>query len=30
MYNHISLGQKEPYKRKGIQNGPDINAEEKL
>ena len=29
-YNHISLSQKEPDKRKMIQNGSDINAQEKL
>jgi len=29
-YNHMSLSQKEPYKRKMIQNGSDINAQEKL
>ena len=29
-YNYISLSQKEPYKRKMIQNGSDINAQEKL
>ena len=29
-YNHISLSQKEPDKRKIIQNGSDINAQEKL
>ena len=29
-YNHISLSQKEPYKRKMIQIGSDINAQEKL
>ena len=29
-YNHISLSQKEPNKRKMIQNGLDINAQEKL
>ena len=29
-HNHISLSQKEPYKRKMIQNGSDINAREKL
>jgi len=28
-YNHISLNQKEPDKRKIIQNGSDINAQEK-
>ena len=30
IYNHISLSQKEPDKRKTIQNGSDINAEENL
>jgi len=29
-YNHISLSQKESYKRKVIQHGSDINAQEKL
>ena len=29
-YNHISLSQKEPDKRKMIQNGSDINTQEKL
>ena len=29
-YNHISLSQKEADKRKMIQNGSDINAQEKL
>ena len=28
--NRISLRQKEPYKRKMIHNGSDINAQEKL
>ena len=30
IYNHINLNQKELYKRKMIQNGSDINAQEKL
>jgi len=30
IYNHISLSQKEPYKRKIIKNGSEINAQEKL
>ena len=29
-YNHISLSQKEPYKKKMIQNGSAINTEEQL
>ena len=29
-YNHISLSQNEPYKRKMIKNGSEINAQEKL
>ena len=29
-YHQIILSQKEPYKRKMIQNGSDINAQEKL
>ena len=29
-YNHISLSQKESDKGKMIQNGSDINAQEKL
>jgi len=29
-YNHTSLSQKEPYKRKMIKNGSDINVQEKL
>ena len=29
-YNHISVSQKEPDQRKMIQNGSDINAQEKL
>ena len=28
IYNHINLSQKEPYKM--IQNGSEINAQEKL
>ena len=30
LYNHISLSQKEPYLRKMVKNGSEINAEEKL
>ena len=29
-YNHISLSQKEPDKRKMIQNGSEINTQKKL
>ena len=29
-YNHINLSQKEPDKRKMIQNSSEINAQEKL
>jgi len=27
-YNHASLSQKEPYKKKMIQNGSEINVQE--
>jgi len=30
IYDHINLNQKEPYKTKIIQNGSEINAQEKL
>jgi len=30
IYNHINLSQKEPDKKKMIQNGSEINAQEKL
>ena len=30
IYSHIILSQKEPYKRKLIKKGSEINAQEKL
>ena len=30
IYNHINMSQEEPDKRKMIQNGSEVNAQEKL